>query len=315
MKSLLKRFPERNQIVMLIVLAGGFGLFSPNLLLPGSWSVLLRAISASGFVAAGMAICAVNGMLDLSAGAIASLASILYSVAVIHWGVPWIAALVGTVGVSALLGMFNYWAILRTGIPALFVSIGAMYVYRAVANSLADGGAVYFLPEWQLELMTRQFLGVNVAFWILVPILVVLGFGLQYSVWGLQIRACGSDRRTAYWTEVEVEKVSYHCFAIMGALAALGGILTAMRLQAGHPTIGMNWEFRGLVACALGGVSLFGHDGSYLGLGLGLIIGQVITNGVVMIGLQAHLQPAFLGIALIAAVSYDIWQKTKDEVK
>jgi ribose transport system permease protein len=312
----MKQIPERSQVVMLIVLVAGLGLINPALLSLGSWSVLFRAISGSGFVAAGMAICAVNGMLDLSAGAIASLASIIYSMSVIHWDIPWWGALVGTVGICSLLGMLNYWAILKTGIPALFVSIGAMYIYRAVANSLADGGAVYFLPDWRLALTTQQFLGVNVAFWILVPILVVLGLALKYSVWGLQIRACGSDRRTAYWTEVDVEKVSYHCFAIMGFLAALGGILTAMRLQAGHPTIGMNWEFRGLVACALGGISLFGHDGSYLGLALGLVLAQVIANGVVMIGLQAHLQPAFLGIVLVAAVSYDIWQKEKDwEVK
>ena len=78
--------------------------------------------------------------------------------------------------------------------------------------------------------------------------------------------------------------------------------------------VGTNWEFRGLVGAALGGVSLFGFDGSFLGLFLGIAIAQVINNGVVAIGLPADLQEAFLGIALVSAVTYDIWRQRRGEI-
>ena len=87
-----------------------------------------------------------------------------------------------------------------------------------------------------------------------------------------------------------------------------------MRLQSAHPTIGYNWEFRGLVACALGGVSLFGYDGSFFGLFLGAFIAQVINDGVVYIGVDADMQLVVLGIALVLAVTYDVWQQHRGEV-
>ena len=85
-----------------------------------------------------------------------------------------------------------------------------------------------------------------------------------------------------------------------------------------HPgrasTVGYNWEFRGLVGCALGGINLFGFDGTFLGLFLGVAIAQVINNGVVAIGLPADLQMVFLGVALVAAVTYDIWRQRRGEI-
>ena len=99
-----------------------------------------------------------------------------------------------------------------------------------------------------------------------------------------------------------------------GVLAVIGGLATTMRLQGGHPTVGYNWEFRGLVGCALGGVSLFGYTGSFMGLLLGVLIAQVINNGVVYIGLDADLQLAFLGVALVLAVTYDLWQQRRGEI-
>jgi len=305
---------ETSQIVILIALVAFFGILSPRFFTVDSLTVMLRSMAAPGFVAIGIGLCAISGMIDISIGAIASLGSVVFATLVIKVGVPWTIALPLSLVMGATAGLLNINGILFSKIPAILVSIGAMFVYRGFSNAISNGTAVFPLPEWMKEFANAQIGGVSWAFWLFLTCIVVLDIVLRNTVWGLEVKATGSDREVAYCTEVNVDRVSRQVYAITGVLAVIGGIFTAMRLQSAHPTIGYNWEFRGLVACALGGVSLFGHDGSFFGLFLGVLIAQVINDGVVYIGVDADLQLVVLGIALVLAVSYDVWRQHAGEV-
>lgn len=312
---ILRALPrETSQVVILVALCLFFGILSPRFLTLDSLAVLLRSIAAPGFVALGIALCAINGMIDISIGAIAALASVAFATLVIKMDVPWWVALPFTLGVGALAGMLNITAILKSKIPPILVSIGAMFVYRGFAQAISNGTSVFPLPEWMKEVANERVGGVSWAFWLFLACLLALEVVFRISVWGLEVRATGSDREIAYCTEVDVDRISRQVYIIAGVLAVVGGIATTMRLQGGHPTVGYNWEFRGLVGATLGGVSLFGFTGSFIGLLLGVVIAQVINNGVVYIGLDADLQLAFLGVALVLAVTYDLWQQRRGEV-
>jgi len=300
--------------MILIALIVFFGALNPRFLTLDSWTVMFRAVAAPGFVAIGIALCAINGMIDISIGAIAGLASVTFATLIVKLGVPWWLALLITLAMGALAGMLNITAILKSKIPPILVSIGAMFVYRGFAQAISNGTEVFPLPEWMKEVANARIMGVSWAFWLFLAMLFVLEAVFRTSVWGLKVRATGSDREIAYCTEVPVDQVSRQVYVITGILAVVGGLATTMRLQGGHPTVGYNWEFRGLVGCALGGVSLFGYTGSFIGLLLGVLIAQVITSGVVYIGLDADLQLAFLGVALVLAVTYDLWQQRRGEM-
>lgn len=312
MKKKLPR--ELSQLAILAALVAFFGILSPRFLTLDSFQVLFRSIAAPGFVALGIGMCAMMGMIDISIGAIAALGSVVFATLVIKMDVAWWIALPITLVLGASAGLLNITAILTSKIPPILVSIGAMFVYRGLAQAISNGTSVFPLPEWMKEVANAQVGGVSWAFWLFLALILVLDIIVRRSVWGLELKATGSDREVAYCTEVNVDRISRQAYIITGTLAVIGGMATAMRLQAAHPTIGYNWEFRGLVGCALGGVSLFGHDGSFLGLFLGILIAQVINNGVVYIGLDADLQLVFLGFALVLAVTYDVWQQRRGEI-
>lgn len=291
-----------------------FGIIEPRFLTLGSFQVMLRAMAAPGFVAIGVALCAMNGMIDISVGSIAGLSSIVFSTLVVKTSLPWYLALLVSLLVGATCGLLNIKAILLSKIPAIMVSIGASFIYRGISDTISQGTSVFPLPVWMKEVGNARVGGASYAFWLFLLVLIAMDLIVRHTVWGLEVKATGSDREIAFCTGVSVDKVSGQVFMLMGILSAVGGMATAFRLQAGHPSIGYNWEFRGLVGCAMGGVSLFGFDGSFLGLLLGVSIAQVINNGVVAIGLPADMQPVFLGIALIAAVTYDLWRQRKGEI-
>ena len=311
----LPKFPrETSQVVILVVLLAFFGIIEPRFLSLESFQVMARAMAAPGFVAIGIALCAMNGMIDISIGAIAGLASVVFATLIVKLDVPWIAALPVTLAMGALAGLANISAILWTKITPILVSIGALFVYRGLANAISSGTSVFPLPEFMKEVANARIGGVSWAFWLFLAVLVVMDFVMRGTIWGLEVKATGSDREIAFCTEVNVDRISRQVYVLTGLLAVVGGLATTWRIQAGHPTVGTNWEFRGLVGAALGGVSLFGFDGTFLGLFLGITIAQVINNGVVAIGLPADLQEVFLGFALVAAVTYDIWQQRRGEI-
>ena len=311
----LPKFPrETSQVVILVVLLAFFGIIEPRFLSLESFQVMARAMAAPGFVAIGIALCAMNGMIDISIGAIAGLASVVFATLIVKLDVPWIAALPVTLAMGALAGLANISAILWTKITPILVSIGALFVYRGLANAISSGTSVFPLPEFMKEVANARIGGVSWAFWLFLAVLVVMDFVMRGTIWGLEVKATGSDREIAFCTEVNVDRISRQVYVLTGLLAVVGGLATTWRIQAGHPTVGTNWEFRGLVGAARGGVSLFGFDGTFLGLFLGITIAQVINNGVVAIGLPADLQEVFLGFALVAAVTYDIWQQRRGEI-
>ena len=77
----------------------------------------------------------------------------------------------------------------------------------------------------------------------------------------------------------------------------------AARLAAGRPEVGSGMELDAIAAVILGGTSLFGGKGSIVATLIGSLIMGVISNGLVILGLESSIQMIVKGMIIIAAVS------------
>ena len=75
--------------------------------------------------------------------------------------------------------------------------------------------------------------------------------------------------------------------------------------------MGASWGLTSIAACAIGGVSLFGYEGSFFGMLLGVITLQVIQNGLVVIGLSPYLNVIIVGVILVITAAIDWQRRTK----
>jgi ribose/xylose/arabinose/galactoside ABC-type transport system permease subunit len=100
-------------------------------------------------------------------------------------------------------------------------------------------------------------------------------------------------------------------FILCGALAALAAILLTARVQAGQPTMGQGWELNAIAAAAIGGVSLSGYTGSMVGVFLGVLLIQVLANGLVAMGASAYLQPIEVGVILACTAAIDVRRRER----
>jgi ribose transport system permease protein len=250
-------------------------------------------------------------MIDISVGAIAGLSSVIVASLIIKLDFPVLIALPITLVSGLLLGSLNGMVVTKTKLPALIVSIGSMYIFRSAANWISDGTSVFPLPDFLGKFGSDRILGVSWPFWIFLSVAAISQLILSVSLWGLKVKATGSDRESAWCNEVDVDNVTIQTFGLLGLLSSLAGVLLSFRMITGHPTVGMGWELNAIAACVIGGTSLFGHDGSVVGTVLGIFIIQVLSNGLVMIGVPAHLQQGAVGIIMIVSVAIDFYRRRK----
>ena len=294
--------------VVLIVLVAFFSILNPAFLRPSNIFVILRGGAFIGVMAVGVAWILISGSFDLSTGAVAGMATIVSGTLIRDVGVPIIpAAICGCLSGMAI-GLVNYCMVFKVHLPAFLATIGTMFIAKGIGFFISEGWQVYPLPASLSEFGGAQPLEISWHFWIFIALIIISQLFLSFTLWGLEVKATGSDREIARLTEVNIEKASMSTFLICGTLAAFAGMLLMSRLGAGKAAIGVGWELQVITAVAIGGVSLFGYEGSFLGVFLGILAIQVIQNGLIIIGLSPYLNTIVVGIILLFNAFVD-WRR------
>jgi ribose transport system permease protein len=281
-----------------------FAAINPDFIRPANLAVIARGMTLVGIVTIGMALCMIGGMVDISVGSTAGLTGSMFVMGLVIWEIHPVLAIGAAIATGAVFGLINYTLIIRGKMNPFIVTIATMFVGRGLTSYITGGRTIYPLPDGWSQFANAQPLGLSWLFFAFVALLIVAQLALS-TVWGLQLRATGSDREIAKCTEVDADKMTMQTFIIIGALAAVAGILGSMRFNGAQPLLGQGWEFQALAACAIGGISIYGYEGSLVGAFLGLATMQVLANGLVAIGLSPYLQVVAIGIALCLAMMVD----------
>jgi len=308
--GLLKK-QEISILISVILLIAIFSIVNPKFLSVGNITVILRSGAFIGIVSIGIAFVLMSGSIDLSVGSMAGFANIITSyLAVLKGYPPYVSILIGLLA-GVVVGAINYFLIYKVKIPAFLSTIGMLYILRGMSQFISNGYTIYPLPEFFKFVGEYSIYGISLAFIIFIVLIVISELTLNNTVWGLCVRAVGSDRETARNLEVNIDKISLSVFIISGVLSSLAGILLMSRIITGQPSMGSGWELQSITACAIGGVSLFGYDGSFIGVLLGVLAIQIISNGLVISGVSVYLQNVVVGIILLVITALDFQRREK----
>jgi erythritol transport system permease protein len=98
-------------------------------------------------------------------------------------------------------------------------------------------------------------------------------------------------------------------YMICGLCASMTGLITASQLVAAHPAVGESYELNAIAAVVLGGTSLSGGRGAMWGTIVGALVIGVLTNGLVLLGVQEFWKKVITGLVIILAVVLDQLQE------
>ncbi|NYD24889.1 ATP-binding cassette domain-containing protein [Kineococcus aurantiacus] len=279
-------------------------------------SSVLILLTALAFISLGQAIVIMTGGIDLSLGPLAGLLVVIasffvndnrpYAVVYLAFGIMLVVAIAS--------GLLNGTLVRYAGFTPVAASLTLYIALQGVSLLLRpfQGG---FISVAVSDALTTTVGPVPVAFLAVVLVAVGLEVALRRTAWGRSLRAVGSSEESARRLAVKVNRT--HVLAYVGAavMTFCGALLLMAQIGVGDPTQGVTYTLSSITAVVLGGASLLGGRGSFIGTLLGAVLIQQILNATTFLNLTQTYQYVFQGVLiLIAAAIYTRARSTRRTV-
>ncbi len=305
----LLRIRELGVLVAASLIAIGFSLATPAFLTTYNIMNLLRQTSELGIVAMAMTILIVSGEFDLSVGAIYAVTGVVAGLLVKDHGWNlWTAAPVGVLCALAL-GLVNGLLTTKTMIHSFIATLSTMMVFRGIAMVLSKGWPISAFEDSSFF----EVIGRHKLFGVVpIPILWLLVWGivmwllLHKTGYGVKVYATGDNVEAARLAGINTNRIKIINFVITALAAGISGIVSLAYLKSVTPTQGTGMELEAIAAAVIGGTSMSGGIGSILGTFLGAFIMAEVRTGLVLLGTDAYVQDAFVGLVVAAAVVVNV---------
>lgn len=302
-------------ILVLVVLFVGFSIMSTQFGTPANFMNLTRQSSVLLLIALAGTFPIIMGSIDLSVGAIASLAAVSGAVLLRDYESPMMLLLVPLIGACA--GAVNGLLIAYAKLPSFMVTLGSMFVFQGVVLYVSEGTPI---PVGDLGAFGDFFAGSflfgfpNIAVFALLVMLAVAAVA-KWTRFGRFVYAIGGGESVSTLSGVPVRRVKFLVYLVSGALASVGGILLMLRVQSGSPGIGDPFLLAAVGAIVVGGTPLTGGLGGPHRTLLGVIIMGGLANGMSVAMVHPYLQTVITGAVVVAAVALTIDRSRLSVVK
>ena len=304
-------------LLTVVALIALFGIASENFLDPNNIINILRSIAIVTVIAIGVSISLSVGGFDLSVGSTASLANALVVSLFVWYGFGTTGAIVLTLLICTLVGLFNAFLIVVLKIPDMLATLASLFVIQGVAMTYSYGGSItqnMVLPNGDMAegLIPEVFssLGqVPVIVLIMLAVTAVVQLFLSLTKHGRRMYAIGGNPEAARLSGIRTVRYRVAAYVISALLASLGGILLASRIGSSQVNAGGGY-LMDAVAAAYIGFSLAGSGKpNALGTLVGAVILGVLQNGLVMLSVPYYAMDIIKGLVLALALAITYIQK------
>jgi len=291
-------------------------LASGNFLKVGNLENIVHRTALFGILSIGVAFVIITGGIDLSIGSVVCLVGVLLPWLLVHhgWSVPLAVAFV--LGLGAMIGLVHGLLITRLGLQPFVVTLCGLLVYRGVARGLTQDQSQGFGTAFKglRSLATARFpifgdggFQLPATTLIFLVIAVVAAVVLNRTVMGRYLLALGRNEQAARYSGINTDRMKLFAYVISSTLAALGGMLFVLDINAAQPSdFGNFYELYAIAAAVLGGCSLRGGEGSILGLLVGSALMVVLSNMINIVHPRyQNIEFAIIGGVILAGVVAD----------
>ena len=263
-----------------------------------------------GVSAIGMTLVIILGGIDLSAGSIIAMSSVVVALLMRSAGVdPLLAASCG-IAAGAICGLFNGTIITRLKVVPSIVTLGSLLIVRGFAKGLARSTTINVPESWLSDLLATlpphlKWQLIPPGAWLMIVLAILIASTLRYTKLGRHIYAIGSNTLTARLCGIAVNKVTMTVYALAGAFSGLAGLMLMSYQEQGDPTGAMGLELDVIAAVVIGGGSLSGGEGSIIGSLIGALIMTIIRTGCQLNGWPTWVTQVVTGAVIVVAVAVD----------
>ncbi len=279
---------------------------------------LAKDTSFIAIMAVGATFVIIAGGIDLSVGAIYALASVLGAIVFRIYGPEgthaaasaWLGVSLGVltcVGTATICGLLNGGMIVALKVHPFIITLGTMAIFRGIAFVITKGQSIGGFPAAFRDLVRWETSGGLSLVPLGVMILVAVAGGIYLSrlAAGRRIYAIGGNELASRYSGIRVERVKLSVYLFSGLTAGISALLSLGYYGGATSGDGQGYELNVIAAAVVGGASLSGGKGTALGALLGALIIQMISSGIVILGIDQNYSQIIIGAVVIVAVLLD----------
>ncbi len=297
-------------IVLLLV---GGGLYSSSFLSPGYLLQQLQVASFLGIVATGSMLVILLGQIDLSVPWVVTMGGMM-AVAAGGWARPsgWLA-IPFAIACGMAMGLVNGIGVAYLRIPSMIFTLGTNAIAQGLMVVHTSGFAPQdrATPTMQLLSVGRTIVGIPNAVWVWAAVGALTVLVLGRTAFGRRVYAIGNSERAVFLSRVNGNLVVVGCFAASGALSAFAGMLLAGYSTKAYQAMGDPYLLPAIAAVVLGGTSILGGRGTYLGTIMGVLVITLLQSilGIVQMP-EAGRQVIYGLVIIVMLLAYGRGEKT-----
>ncbi|MBI1260020.1 MAG: ribose ABC transporter permease [Chloroflexi bacterium] len=316
-----------NEFALFMVLIVGcviVTILNPHFMALSNIGTLGRDIAMIGILAVGEAFVILLGGIDLSVGSVYGLAGVIVAllcvtpdptqqIPTLGWPIP--LAVAATLGICIGIGVIHGLFVSKFHMHGFLITLVTLGLARGIAIAITTGYPITGIPDELQPLAQGSFLNLPIPFILLMVIALIGILFSRLTYIGRHIYAVGGNPEAARLSGIPIDRRIILCYCISSFCAGIVGIISAARLTSGHPSAGTGAELTAIAACVLGGISLFGGQGSILGAFIGAMIMGALANAMIILQVSPYWQQVVLGIVLLIAITFDVWRRRRREAK
>lgn len=288
--------------LVLLVLLGVAACFSSAFLDPTYLVNTLRQAAPVGIAAIGVTLVMILGGVDLSVGAVISLAAVISAVQMAGDPQNIRAALAMTLLVSGAIGLANGLLIAFNRVSPFILTLGSALTVYGITQVYSGGTARGIVAPGFREFFNFRIGGVVPVLALAFVLIALLAEAvLRTTIFGRSLYLIGSNREAARIAGIPIARHTVVAYTMSGLFAGLGGVALLARSGVSSTFAGRGLEFDALAAVVLGGTTFEGGRGTINGTVAGLLIIFVAFNLVNIVGLNYNAQLIVKGLIIIAA--------------
>ena len=270
---------------------------------------VLQQVATPLVLAMGLTFVLLLGSIDLSLEGVMGFTGSIVALLVLNTKNP---LNLGTLGVlialvaGTLFGVVSGVLHTRLKIPSFMVTFGmgsaitglGILSYRGVPASVRD-------PMFA-NLAGGLLVGVPYLTWFALVVFFIALAIERYTAFGRHLYAIGENEAIVRATGVSVDRIKVLVFAWSAFCSSVAGVFGTIKLNIGQVIIANGFLFSTITAVVVGGTSLVGGSGGVVQSLVGVIIVTIIQDCMILLGVNAYVQPAVQGLIVIAAVSLTV---------
>lgn len=295
-------------IVLLILVVLGFSLASPQFMTAANLGSMGFQMPLLGLLTLAMLAPIISGGFNLAVTYTANMSGLTLAWVLFQFGGTdaGLGALVlgclAAIAVGMLAGAIIGFVVAYVGAHPILVSLAMMIFLRGLGEFLTRGGDISGFPDYMRVLGHEALIGIPVPLLLFGAVALAWHILLGRTQHGFSVTMTGSNQMAAEYAGLHTKRTLVLLYTLSGLLCAIAGILMLARFNSVRVGHGEALLLVTVLACFLGGVDPFGGYGRVVPVVVSLIILQILSSGLNLIGANQHMATAVWGLFLIAVM-------------